>query len=111
MRTMKTWLALALLTTCLGGAAVGTFQVATGSAQERPRSHWRYHDNHWNYWDANDNRWYYTDGSQWFYNADNAWHPYAFDRAFGRNDFERGDYKVPAAGVKVTLPRHSIWVK
>lgn len=110
MRTMKVWIALVVLATCLGGAAVST-RLSTGLAQERPRSHWRYHDDHWNYWDANDNSWYYTDGSRWYNYDNNAWRPYAFDRSFGRNDFERGNYQVPGAGVQVTLPRHSVWVR
>jgi hypothetical protein len=71
---------------------------------------WRHHDGHWSYWHNGDQRWYYTDGSNWFYNGANepanTWNVYGFDKGFGREGFERGEYKVPEKGVKIEAPRH-----
>jgi hypothetical protein len=65
---------------------------------------------HWSYWHEGDKRWYYTDGSHWYYNdpdADaDAWHVYRFDKQFGREGFEKGEYKVPNEGTKIVVPRH-----
>jgi hypothetical protein len=74
------------------------------------RNHWRHHDGHWSYWYEPDRRWYYTDGTNWFYQGDDddAWRVYRFDRDFGREDFERGDYRVPGEGVKIEIPKHHI---
>src|SRR4051794_7238498 len=108
MRHAKVW----LLGLFLAAMICGSFLAANSSsadAQDRVvKSHWRHHDGHWNYWHEGDKRWYYTDGTNWFYatpDAD-AWQVYSFDQQFGRDGFERGEYRVPAAGVKIEVPRH-----
>ena len=94
--------------------------MLTGSgpttAEENQRAtvanHWRHHDGHWNYWHEGDQRWYYTDGSNWFYNDGDdgaAWIVYGFDKGFGKEGFERGDYKVPEKGAKIETPRHGTY--
>jgi hypothetical protein len=30
-------------------------------------------------------------------------------KQFGRDDFERGDYKVPAEDAKIIMPRHGVY--
>ena len=104
---------LAVLALC-GTATV--VQLATAPTAEAAKdraarkSYWRHYDGRWNYWNQADNRWYYTDGSNWYYNDGKKWDVYRFDKDFGRNDFERGDYKSPGEGVKIDLPRHKIYV-
>jgi hypothetical protein len=75
------------------------------------KNHWRHHGGHWSYWYEPDRRWYYTDGTHWFYtDADgDAWRLYRFDRKFGREDFERGDYRMPDERAKIVVPRHKVW--
>ena len=70
---------------------------------------WRHHDGHWSYWHEGDKRWYYTDGSHWYFEDGGAWRVYGFDKGFGREGFERGEYKVPGADVKIVAPRHGVW--
>jgi hypothetical protein len=89
--------------------AVLTVSGPTTAAQEKKgtvNSHWRHHDGHWNYWHEGDQRWYYTDGSNWYYNTGDAWNIYGFDKGFGKDGFERGEYKVPEKGTKTETPRH-----
>jgi hypothetical protein len=96
-----------LLCAVLFGAvlAVGATQMLTGPSADAAgekaafKEHWRYHDGHWNYWDSGDKRWYHTNGTDWFYNDNNAWKVYAFDKQFGREGFERGEYKAPAGKI------------
>ena len=87
--------------------------TATPSASEPQRremkDHWRYHAGHWSYWYEPDQMWYFTNGTNWFYYDNDAWRPYRFDRRFGREGFERGDYVVPAPNAKIVVPTHSIW--
>ena len=71
------------------------------------KNHWRHHDGHWSYWYEPDRRWYYTNGTNWYYQGDNddAWRVYRFDKDYGREGFERGDYRVPEEGAKIEAPR------
>jgi len=112
MRNAKVWLLAAVVMAALCGTALLTDPSSSGSvaAQERGGGeHWRWHDGHWSYWYPADNRWYYTDGTNWYYHDNDAWHVYRFDRQFGRQNFERGAYRVPAEAEKVVVPRHGIW--
>jgi hypothetical protein len=84
---------------------------ASAVAPVEVKSHWRHHDGHWSYWDVGDKRWYYTDGANWYYNDGDAWSVYRFDKGFGKEGFERGEYKVPGEGVKIELPRHKIFIE
>src|SRR3954469_11924523 len=112
MKNAKVLLFVALTAVLLAGAVTW---VRTGSstaaAQERVivRDHWRHHAGHWSYWHEGDKRWYYTDGSHWFYHDGDAWKPYRFDRKFGREGFERGEYRIPGEDVKIVVPRHEIY--
>jgi hypothetical protein len=82
----------------------------SGAAQKvELKEHWRNHDGHWSYWYPPDNAWYYTDGSHWYYSTGDAWNVYGFDKRFGGEGFERGDYKAPAAGAKIVVPTHRVW--
>jgi hypothetical protein len=72
-------------------------------------AHWRHHDGHWSYWHPEDHRWYYTNGEHWFFEHDGRWEPYRFDGKFGREHFERGEYKVPGPKVKIEVPRHRVY--
>jgi hypothetical protein len=98
-------LACAMLTNSGPTTAAGEDKAAAGS-------HWRHHDGHWSYWNEPDKQWYYTDGSNWFYNGGNTgdtWNVYGFDKQFGREGFEKGEYKVPGAGVKTATPNHATY--
>jgi hypothetical protein len=112
MRNVKRWLLAASAAAMLLTATVVITESPSAASPQRRvmKDHWRYHDGHWSYWYEPDNTWYYTDGTNWFYHGDNAWRPYAFDRKFGRDAFERGEYKVPAANTRLVLPRHKIYV-
>jgi hypothetical protein len=109
MRNAKVLLGAALFMAMMAGAVL-TFSEPTTAAQEKKgaasSSHWRHHDGHWNYWHDGDKRWYYTDGSNWYYNDGAAWNIYGFDKGFGKDGFERGEYKVPEKGGKIETPRH-----
>jgi hypothetical protein len=95
----------------LCGAVVVTLEPITEAAQNvELKQHWRHHDGHWSYWYPADKAWYYTDGTNWYYNNGNAWNVYRFDKGFGREGFERGEYKVPAEGAKIVVPNHGVWV-
>src|SRR5690348_8866076 len=118
MQKSRKWLALALVVFSLGSAATvvefsSSSNAQTQRARERraDRSYWRNYDGRWNYWSQPDKRWYYTDGSNWYYSDHDKWNVYRFDKDFGKTDFERGDYKVPGADVKVELPRHKVYVE
>jgi hypothetical protein len=112
---MKMWLGGAVAIALLAGVAfLNNASLspsrADAAAQPELKKHWRYHDGHWNYWDEGDKRWYYTDGSQWYYRDNDAWKVYRFDKGFGRDGFERGEYRAPAEGAKVVVPNHGVYV-
>ena len=111
MREMKLWLSAGLVVVALSVTALLTESSVSRAAPERValKDHWRHHDGHWSYWHEGDQRWYYTDGSNWYYNTGDAWRTYAFDQKFGREGFERGEYKVPGEGVKIVVPGHMIF--
>jgi len=111
MRNIRLWLAASFLAVALGWLAVVTYSAnAQPPVAPVAADHWRYFDGRWSFWNQPDQRWYYTDGQNWFYYGDNRWNVYRFDRRFGRDAFERGDYRIPAAGVDITLPRHRVYV-
>lgn len=111
MRAARVWLSVCFVVAALGGGAM-LLGPATPPSSAQPRdldrAHWRYHDGHWSYWHEGDKRWYYTDGRHWYYHDNNAWRPYRFDRGFGRDGFERGEYKFPE-GTKVIVPEHRVY--
>jgi hypothetical protein len=46
----------------------------------------------------------------WYYEDRGAWKLYRFDRGFGRGEhFVKGEYRVPAEGVKIELPNHGVF--
>jgi hypothetical protein len=106
MRSAKTWLLGSILGAVLLGACM--FMTSTPSTAQPPPgdAQWRYHDGHWSYYYPADKRWYYTDGSHWYANEGTAWKLYNFDRGFGKEHFERGEYKAPA---EVIVPRHEVY--
>jgi hypothetical protein len=107
MRNARVFLVVALFLAVLAGALLTGSGATTAADQRAPvGNHWQHHDGHWNYWHDGDQRWYYTDGSHWFYNNGNAWNVYGFDKGFGRDGFERGEYKAPGEGAKIEAPRH-----
>jgi len=111
MSKVKVWGLAAVFVVALAGIMV-VAPVDRSAGQEkvvRVKDHWRNHGGHWSYWHEVDKRWYYTDGNHWFYNNDsNNWNVYRFDKAFGRDGFEKGDYQVPGKDAKIILPRHTI---
>src|SRR5437868_1684997 len=111
MRNARVWLLAVLIITVLAGSTVLIATApSTAATQEKVwKDHWRYHDNHWNYWNEGDRRWYYTDGSNWYYHDNDAWRVYPFDKQFGRERFERGEYKVPGPDLKIEMPRHGVF--
>jgi len=102
---------VALIMASLGATALVSTMPNAAAAPERviEKAHWHHHDGHWSYWHDGDKRWYYTDGSHWFYQDGDAWKVYRFDKGFGREGFERGEYKIPDEKVKVVVPRHGTW--
>ena len=114
MRSAKVLLCTTLfigVLTCVILANPGP-NTAAGENKAAVANHWRHHDGHWNYWNDADQRWYYTDGTNWFYNngtKGDTWNVYGFDKQFGKEGFERGEYKVPAAGAKIEAPRHEYY--
>jgi hypothetical protein len=112
MRNTKVLLCTTTIIAALG-FAMWTHSEQTTAAEDTKAgvgNHWRHNDGHWNYWNEADKRWYYTDGTNWFYNNGNtgdAWNVYGFDKQFGKEGFEKGEYKVPEAGAKVETPRHA----
>jgi len=111
MRNVKVWLCAAMFMTGLACATLSVWgpTAATANQKTAVANHWRFHDGHWNYWNDGDQHWYYTDGTNWYYNNNNMWNVYGFDKQFGREGFERGDYKVPANGAKIEIPRHTYY--
>ena len=113
MRNAKIFLCAAMFMAVIACATLtdsGTSSAA-GEKKAGVASHWRHHDGHWSYWHDGDQRWYYTDGTDWFYNTGTGvtWNVYGFDKGFGKEGFERGEYKTPAAGTKVTSPNHGTY--
>jgi hypothetical protein len=88
MRSAKVWLCAAFVMAALAGASLLTATVssvgAAAAARAPAKATWHYHDGRWSYWDEGDHRWYYTDGSHWFFEDNNAWKVYRFDKTFGR---------------------------
>jgi hypothetical protein len=114
MRNARAFLGATLFLAAMACAALTVSGPTTTAGERRAAigNHWRHHDGRWSYWDNGDRRWYYTDGSNWFYNNGNngdAWNVYRFDKGFGKDGFERGDYKVPAAGTNIETPKHGIY--
>jgi hypothetical protein len=114
MRNAKIWLGATLFIAVMACAALTFSEPGAAEANQRAvvANHWRHHDGRWNYWHDGDQRWYYTDGSNWFYNNGSdgaAWNIYGFDKGFGTEGFERGDYKAPGAGAKIETPKHGTY--
>ena len=111
MWKVKGWVVVALVIALAGATAVVSTTPRAGAEPERAveKSHWHHHDGHWSYWHEGDKRWYYTNGEHWFYQDGDAWKVYSFDKEFGREGFEKGEYKVPEEGVKIVVPRHKTW--
>ncbi len=111
MRNAKVWLGATLFMAALAFTMFTVSGPTTAEAQDRAgvANHWRHHDGHWNYWHDGDQRWYYTDGSNWFYNNGDTWNVYGFDKGFGKDGFEKGEYKTPAVGTKIETPRHGYY--
>ena len=114
MRNAKALLCAAMFMAVGAGmwSALGTTSAAA-EPKEPVANHWRHHDGHWNYWHDGDQRWYYTDGTNWFYNNgvdnSNTWNVYGFDKQFGKEGFEKGEYKVPGNGTKIETPKHAYY--
>ncbi len=114
MRNARVLLCATLFMALLTCAILTVSGPFTSAAEQKTAlgTHWRNHDGRWNYWHQGDQRWYYTDGSNWFYNngSDGApWTVYGFDKSFGKEGFERGDYKTPAIGTKIEAPKHGTY--
>jgi hypothetical protein len=112
MQQLKVWVLAALIGAGVGGFAVmNTVERQAGAAEDRreAKDYWRHHEGKWSRWSADDKRWYYTDGNHWYYHDGSAWQVYRFDKKFGREGFERGEYKVPGERVKIVLPRHEVF--
>jgi hypothetical protein len=113
MMNAKIWVCAIVVFAALAGMSLSITTAPTMGAAENQavvKSHWRHHDGHWNYWDDADKRWYYTDGANWYFSDGNAWKTYNFDAQFGREGFEKGEYKVPGEGVRVVVPTHRVYV-
>jgi len=113
MQSLKASLFAVLTGALVGGtvALVGTAGPSAEAADKAVHNHWRYHDGHWGYWYEPDQRWYYTDGANWYYSGgdQNGWNVYRFDKKYGREEFERGDYRLPDEGAKIVVPRHQYY--
>ncbi len=105
----RMWLFGTLIAVALAGTATlnGVSSSRAEPQRGEDRDYWRHHDGRWNYWHAADRRWYHTDGANWYTHNGKGWEPYRFDRNFGRENFERGDYRHPEGNV--VLPRHDIY--
>jgi hypothetical protein len=111
MQSAKMWLCAVIVVVTLAGAALmsTTAPLADGAQVKVVKEHWRFHDGRWSYWYPADKAWYYTDGKHWFYEDRGAWKVYRFDREFGRGEhFVHGEYKAPAATVKIEIPNHAV---
>jgi hypothetical protein len=112
MRNLKLWLFGVFVGAVLSGLKMSMASTPTARAEDKvAKDHWRHHDGHWSHWNEQDKRWYYTDGTHWYYNDNDndAWKVYRFDKKFGREGFEQGEYKVPAEDAKVVVPKHSVY--
>lgn len=111
MRNANGWLlGVALgVATAIGAGHMAAEKPAAAADKKEVRDHWHYHDGHWSYWNEPDKRWYYTDGANWYYNDSDAWKVYRFDKQFGRDGFERGDYKTPGEDAKIEVPKHGVY--
>ena len=97
---------------CLTGLLA--FAAVAGLASSVSADHWTRHNGRWYMWNDADSRYYYSDGQNWFYNGDNRWNVYKFDRKFGhdweldRNNLKFDDgiavptYAVPAVPAQKT---------
>ena len=109
MRKLNKRLAFGIVGAVLGGAALLQAPAPSLAQPAAVRQEgWVHSNGRWNYWHPGDRRWYHTDGSHWYYHDGKAWQLYRFDRGFGRNGFNRGQYAVPAEGYVV--PRHGVIV-
>jgi hypothetical protein len=113
MRHVKVWLAVAFVAGSLVGAvilrsAAPSVEAAAAAAGPEEHDHWCNFDGHWSFWCAKDRAWYYTDGHHWFLHDGKKWVSYKFDKSFGREGFEKGEYKVPGKEVEVYAPRHEV---
>jgi len=113
MRRVTLWLAAAFIAGSVAGSAIlqhipSSVEAANAAAGPEERDHWRNFDGHWSFWCAKDRAWYYTDGHHWFMHDGKHWMPYKFDKQFGREGFEKGEYKVPGKEVEVYAPRHDV---
>jgi hypothetical protein len=111
MKNAKVWVCGLFVGAAIAGTAFMVAAPTSGLANAPEiKDHWRHHDGHWSYWSAADNQWYYTDGTNWFFNAGEAgWAPYRFDKSFGREGFEKGEYKVPGPDAKIVVPTHGVY--
>jgi hypothetical protein len=107
----RIWALAALFVVGMAGvtALVPESRSATEEKRVAGKDHWRHHDGRWSYWHEGDKRWYYTDGSNWFYDSGAGWNVYGFDKQFGRDGFERGEYRVPGKDHKVVVPTHKTY--
>jgi hypothetical protein len=113
MRVSKIGLVLTLVLGSMAGAILlrnftPSLEAATSLAGPEEHDHWCNYDGHWSFWCAKDRAWYYTDGHHWFLHDGKHWAPYKFDKSFGREGFEKGEYKIPGEEVKVYSPRHDV---
>jgi hypothetical protein len=111
MRSARIWLYTGIASVALAGLAMLSASlpsVSTAAEARAPREHWHYHDGHWSYWDDTDHLWYYTDGAHWFYNDHDAWKVYKFDKHWGKEGFEHGEYHPPRVEEKVIIPHHKL---
>lgn len=108
MQRIKGLVLTGVLAISCGTMLLGAPTSPAPTLQEQ--SYWRHHNGRWNYWDHNDRRWYYTDGSHWYYNNGKAWDVYKFDKSFGKNNFQKGNYAFPAPAEKVIVPTHEVYV-
>lgn len=111
MKDMKAGVFASLVVALLLGAGLFVSSQSNRAKAEPVvvKDQWRHHDGHWSYWHEGDKRWYYTDGSNWFYEDGGNWNVYRFDKQFGREGFERGEYKIPGEDVKIVIPRHRVF--
>jgi hypothetical protein len=113
MRSSKIWLAVAFVAGSLMGSMLlrnitPSVEAAAAAAGPEEHDHWCNFDGHWSFWCAKDRAWYYTDGHHWFLHDGKHWTSYKFDKTFGREGFEKGEYKVPSKEVEVYAPRHDV---
>jgi hypothetical protein len=113
MRNVKLWLAAAFIAGSVAGGALlrnitPSVEAANAAAGPEEHDHWCNFDGHWSFWCAKDRAWYYTDGHHWFLHDGKHWVSYKFDKHFGKEGFEKGEYKVPVKEIEVYAPRHDV---